>query len=126
MALIQAIGDNPLADAFSKECAEILVAAYPNHSWWVECKGGVLIIKHLEVSGRRGLLGMLRKMDTLSSHASRRKREIIQAAGELLERAALARGPRGDEPVVGFEVDDPELRKYWHRPAHMKLITDGL
>lgn len=116
MALINCIGDNPLADACAKEAAEVLCTAYPNHSWWVECKGGVLVIKHLEASGARGLIGMLRKMDALSHDAGRRKKEILLAAGELLERAGLARGARTDDPVTGFELDDKKMSKYWHRP----------
>jgi len=122
MAIIYTFGDNPLADACARECSEFLVAAYPNHSWWVECKSGVLVIKHFEASGRRGLLGMLRKMDSLSHDAGIRKKEVLRAAGELLERASLPRGPRGEDPVTSFEVDDPKLRKYWHAPLHMKTI----
>ena len=117
MALISAIGDNPLADACAKEAAETLVQAYPNHGWWVECKGGVLIIKHLEASGARGLIGMLRKMDQLSNDAGKRKHDIIIAAGELLERAGLGRGGRTDDPVTHFELDDQKLAKYWHAPG---------
>jgi hypothetical protein len=116
MALISAIGDNPLADACAKEAAEVLVTAYPNHGWWVECKGGVLVIKHLEASGARGLIGMLRKMDQLSHDAGRRKREILIAAGELLERAGLRRGARNEDPVTHLELDDKTLAKYWHAP----------
>lgn len=122
MALIAAVGDNPLADAFAKDTAEVLTQTYPNHSWWVECKGGVLIIKHLEVSGARGLIGMLRKMDQLSNDATRRKKEILLAAGELLERAHLRRGARSEDPVTVFELDDKTMQKYWHAPAHMDLI----
>jgi hypothetical protein len=122
MALIHCIGDNPLADACAKESAELLVSAYPNHSWWIECKGGVLIIKHLEASGRRGLIGMLRKMDQLSHDATRRKREILMAAGELLERANLARGARTDDPVTTFELDDVKMQKYWAAPLPVKAV----
>lgn len=122
MALISAIGDNPLADACAKEAAEILVLAYPNHSWWVECKSGVLIIKHLEASGARGLIGMLRKMDQLSHDAGHRKKEIVLAAGELLERANLRRGARSDDPVLSFELDDKKLEKYWHAPHLLGTI----
>jgi len=119
MALIHAIGDNPLADNFAKEAAEVLTFAYPNHSWWIECKGGVLVIKHLEASGARGLIGMLRKVEALAHDAGARKREYIRAAGELLERANLARGPRGEDPVLTFELDDRKLEKYWKAPRHL-------
>lgn len=121
MALIHCIGDNPMADAFAKEVAEILVPAYPNHSWWVECKSGVLIIKHLEASGRRGLIGMIRHMDKIPRGKGLRK-ELLRAGGELLERARLARGARTDDPVTGFDLDDEAMRKYWHVPLHGQVI----
>jgi hypothetical protein len=123
MALIHCIGDSPLADSFAKETAEVLVTAYPNHSWWVECKQGVLIVKHLEASGRRGLIGMLRKVDALAHDAGARKREILRAGGELLERAGLRRGPRGEDPVTSFELDDKKLKRYWHTPLQVGVIS---
>lgn len=121
MALIHCYGDNPLADAFAKSCAETITWMYPNHSWWVECKQGVLIIKHLEASGARGLIGMLRKMDALPRGKELRK-ELLRAAGELLERAHLARGARTDDPVTEFEMDDQKMNKYWHAPAPTRII----
>lgn len=117
MALVAAIGDNNLADAFAKDVAEILSGTYPNHAWWIECKGGVLIIKHLEASGARGLIGMLRKMDLLPQDTTALKKELIQAAGELLERANLRRGARTDDPVTSFEMDDKKMEKYWKPPG---------
>ena len=122
MALILAFGDNPLADSQAKEACEVLVTAYPNHSWWVEVKQGVLIIKHLEASGRRGLIGMLRHLSDLSGDANARKKELVRAAGELLERAHLARGGRGEDPVTGLELDDAKMQKHWHVPLHQRTI----
>ena len=118
MALIYAYGDSPLADGHAKEAAEILCAAYPNHSWWVECKGGILLIKHFGISDR---LGMVRKLAALANDAEARKRDIVRAAGELLERAGLARRDFRGEVVQSFDVDKP-LRKHWHRRAAMKVI----
>ena len=120
MALITCIGDTPLADAFAKSAAEALVATYPNHSWWVECKQGVLIIKHLEASGVRGIVGMLRKMDQLQGQEG--TREIVRAAGEMLERAGFSRGGRTEDPVDAFEMDSPEMDKYWHKPLQTPRI----
>jgi hypothetical protein len=121
MALIHCYGDNPLADSFAKHCAEIITFTYPNHSWWVECKSGVLVIKHLEASGARGLIGMLRKMDALPRGRALRK-ELLRAAGEMLERANLARSGRTDDPVTSFELDDAKMQKFWHAPKHSKVI----
>lgn len=116
MALISVFGDNPLADERAKETAEFLTFAYPNHSWWVEVRQGVLVIKHLEASGARGLIGMLRHTSQLGADAKARKQEVIRAAGELLERAGLLRGARGDDPVTHLELDDSKMKKYWHAP----------
>lgn len=117
MAIVTANGDSPLHDALAKEVAETLTFAYPNHGWFVEVKGGVLVIKHLEASGARGLIGMLRKLDALSHDAMARKKDVIRAGGELLERAGLARGARTDDPVLTFELDDKKMEKYWHAPG---------
>lgn len=123
MALIYCYGDNPLADNCAKEAAENLVTAYPNHSWWVECKQGVLVIKHLEASGARGVIGMLRKMDALSHDARVRKDDILRAAGEMLERANMPRGPRNEDPVTSFELDDVKMKRFWTPPLHQDRIT---
>jgi len=122
MAIAVAIGDNPIADAFAKSVLEILVPLYPNHGWHVECKANVLIIKHLEASGHRGLIGMLRKIDQLPKSGQALSKEIMRAGGELLERANMKRGARTDDPVTSFELDDDSLRKYWHRPLQQRII----
>lgn len=124
MALIYCYGDNPKADHMAKETAETLVATYPNHSWWVEVKGGVLIIKHMEASGSRCIIGMLRHITQLHSSYKERKKEILRAAGELLERARLPRGPRGDDPVTSLDLTDQDAKvsKMWHRPL-IKMPT---
>jgi len=123
MAIIAAIGDSPNADNMAKEAAEILVSAYPNHAWLVEVRQGVLIIKHAEASGMRGRIGMLRKVSQIAHDAQARKKELIRAAGELLERAGLKRGARTDDPVTNFETDTREQAKHWHRPVQAILIT---
>lgn len=120
MAIIQCYGDTPLADSHAKEAAEALVTAYPNHSWWVDCRQDTLVIKHLEASGRRGNIGMAKRLSALSHDAKKRKHEIIMAAGELLERCGLKRGSRGDEPVTSIELD-ADLRRHWHQPLHIKV-----
>lgn len=122
MALITCIGDNPLDDAFAKRVAEILVPTYPNHSWWVECRQGVLIIKHLEASGARGLIGMLRKLDMLPQDATALRKEIIRAGGELLERANLPRSGRTEDPVRTFEFDDQSMDQHWRAPQQQKVV----
>lgn len=118
MAIIYCFGDNKLADGHAKEAAEILSTAYPNHSWWVECKGGVLVIKHFGISGT---IGMLRHMAQLVGDANARKREIVRAAGELLERAGLPRRDYRGERVTHFE-GDRKLVKHFHPLVAPKVI----
>jgi hypothetical protein len=119
MALIFCNGVTPMEDAYAKRAAESLVTAYPNHSWWVECKGGALIIKHFGISGT---LGMVRHLASLDSSATAFKREVVRAAGELLERAGLPRRDYRGETVKSFDGD--RYTKHWHkRPGmHMKVI----
>lgn len=119
MALIYCYGENPLADAHAKEAAEILCSTYPNHSWWVECKGGVLVIKHFGISDR---IGMVRKLAALANDAKLRKQDLVRAAGELLERADLARRDYRGEEVHHFDVDK-RMKKHWHKRVFpMKVV----
>lgn len=119
MALIYCYGDNELADAHAKEAAEILCSAYPNHSWWVECKSGVLIIKHFGISDR---IGMVRKLASLASDATARKRDLVRAAGELLERAGLARRDYRGESVRTLDVDKRLAKHFFPRVFPVKVI----
>jgi hypothetical protein len=121
MALIYCYGDTKMEDAQAKEAAEVLVAAYPNHSWWVEARKGVLIIKHFEASGYRGTVAMVRHISALDHDAKVRKHDIVMKAGELLERAGLKRGARGDDPVTKMELEK-DAAKHWHRPLHIPTI----
>lgn len=120
MALIYCDGDSELSKAYAKEAAEALVTAYANHSWWVEVRGGALIIKHFAI---HGMIGMVRHTSSLDHDAGSRKRQIIMAAGELLERAGLARGAYNGDVVQDFDADK-NIRKRWlARPGMpMKVI----
>ena len=122
MALIYVNGDTKMEESYAKEAAEILNIAYPNHSWWIECRQGTLIIKHMEASGFRGSVAMLRHINSLAHDAAVRKKDIVMKAGEMLERAGMKRGARTDDPVTGFEMDDSRMNKYWHRPIIMPQI----
>lgn len=115
MAIIYCYGEDKLADGHAKEAAEILCTAYPNHSWWVECKGGVLVIKHFGISG---IIGMLRHLSQLVGDANARKREIVRAAGELLERAGLPRRDYRGEAVTNFEGERGIVKHFVALPAN--------
>jgi len=122
MALIYVDGTTPLEEEMAKECATTLNSAYPNHSWWVECRGGCLIVKHFMLSGLRGTIGMVKHVNALDNDAKKRKQEIIRAGGELLERAKLARGAwQGDVPE-DMELEGEEMRKKWHAPLPIDVI----
>lgn len=118
MAIIYCYGDNPLADSHAKDAAETLCLAYPNHSWWVECKQGILLIKHFGISGT---IGMVRHTSKLAGDAAARKRDIVLAAGELLERAGLPRRDYRGEEVRDLEVDS-DLKRHWHKPFKIEVI----
>lgn len=102
MALAYIEAQNPADLPMAKEINETLAAAYPNHSWWVRIDGGLVIIKHFSIGGT---CGMVRKYADLSHDAMVRKRGVISAAGELLERAHLRRGSYEAQPVTVLERD---------------------
>jgi len=122
MALIYAEGDCPIADELAKRAAEVLVAAYPNHSWWVEARQAVLIIKHFGITGER--LGMVRHTSALSRDWRTFRTDITRAAGELLERAGKKRGSFDGSPTEFFETGDAKTQRHWNNrpPMKMKVI----
>lgn len=114
MAIAYAEGRTPIEYAFAQEAAETLVDAYPNHSWNVRCDGGVLLVKHFSI---HGTIGMCLHMDKIDHDAGKRKHSTIMAAGELLERAGLARRAYDGTPVTKLEGDEKFLRKWKPQPA---------
>lgn len=88
--------DVPLA----KEALDILVTCYPGHAWFVDIKGGVLQVKNLSFSSQ---WGMVHKLGDIFQDAMVRKRSIVMAAGEFLERAELRRGRYREIPAVHVE-----------------------
>ena len=60
----------------------------PRHAWAVHPQGGCLVIRNLVISE---LYGMVLHMDNLTDGGARKKR-IIRAGGEYLERAGWKRG----------------------------------
>jgi hypothetical protein len=75
----------------AKDIAETLFEKYPGYMWGVNVKSGVAIIKCLNVSS---LYGYILKYADIKDDAGYRKKEVIRAGGEILERANLARGER--------------------------------
>lgn len=81
--------DDNRDDLMAAEVGRALIEAYPGHPWHVRIAKGVLIIKHMKASAK---MGIARRYDRLTWDAKARKREVVMAAGEFLERAGLARG----------------------------------
>lgn len=73
----------------AKEIAEILHEHYPNHLWAVNIKGGLVHVKNYYISDK---FGMAIHYKNISGDAAVRKKKIIRAGGEFLERAKMKRG----------------------------------
>lgn len=75
----------------AKDIAETLFSHYPGYMWAVNVLSGVAVIKCLNVSS---LYGFILKYNEITHDAGVRKKEVIRAGGEILERAKLARSGR--------------------------------
>lgn len=75
----------------AKDIGETLFAHYPGYMWGISVRSGVAIIKCLNVSS---LYGFILKYKDIKDDAGFRKKEILRAGGEILERAKMARGER--------------------------------
>lgn len=93
--------DDNRDDLLARDIGRVLCEAYPGHQWHVRIGKGVLIIKHMRITSKWGIA---RRYDRLTWDAKARKREVVRAAGELLERAGLTRG-RVVEGEVAKTVD---------------------
>lgn len=94
----------------AKDIGETLHAAYPGHMWAITVQGGVAIIKDLYISSQ---WGMVLHYSNLVADAGVRRKKVVAAGGELLERASIARGARkhGEKvrKVDGIEKYNPVL-----------------
>lgn len=94
-----AIADTEQAQdmTMAKDIADTLFEHYPGYMWGVNVTSGVAVIKCLNISS---LYGFVLKYKDISHDASFRKKEVLRAGGELLERANLARGVRRKGELV--------------------------
>ncbi len=99
-----------------KEIAEYLVGAYPGHPWFVRIDGGMLIIKNMNISDK---WAMCRPFSSIAHDAKRRKHDVVMAAGEFLECAAMARGKSSGEIAKALEgrKDKKEFTPLITRPS---------
>lgn len=80
-----------------------LMKTYPGYSWFVEVRGGLLMIRNADID-YRGRYCMVRKLGQVQHDYGKLVREVVHAAGEYLERANLRRGTkRADERVSALE-----------------------
>jgi hypothetical protein len=88
----------------ARDIGEALFAHYPGYMWGISVRSGVAIIKCLNVSS---LYGFILKYKDIKDDAGFRKKEILRAGGEILERARMARGERKlGEMVTGVDGID--------------------
>jgi len=77
--------------SMAKDIAETLFQHYHGYLWAVNVRGGVAVIKCLNVSSN---YGYVLKYTEIKDDAGVRKKDVIRAGGEILERAGLNRGER--------------------------------
>ena len=97
-------------ETMAKQMLADLVQAYPGHAWFVTIKGGVIHVKDMDLNDK---WGMCLHYSQIKGDANERKRDVIRAAGEFLERAHVARGAkRSDQNVRSIEG----VPQKWMRP----------
>lgn len=101
--IIQAHTEEDRDMGVAKDIADTLMKHYPNHLWAVTVKGGVAVIKALNISS---LWGYVLKMADIG-HAKVRDKAVMHAGGEILERAKLERaGYTGKKAVSVDGIED--------------------
>lgn len=86
-----------------------LCQAYPGHGWYVVIKGGIVHVKDLDLSDK---WGMALHYSQVKGDAKERKRDVLRAAGEFLERANLKRGAATGQTVQHIDgVPDRHLTR---------------
>jgi hypothetical protein len=94
-------------EAMAGQMVSDLCLAYPGHGWFVVVKGGVVQVKDLDLSDK---WGMVLHYTQIKGDAQDRKRSLLRAAGEFLERANLRRGTKTDDVVTRVEgIPDKDM-----------------
>lgn len=83
-------------DVFAGNVAKILCEAYPGHPWHIKVGHGVLVIKHMRITAKMGMVLHYKKV---AHDYGLLRRGVLVAGGELLERAGLTRGPATDQKI---------------------------
>jgi hypothetical protein len=87
--IVTALTDEDNDMVMAKDVGDTLFEKYPGHLWAIEVRSGVVIVKCLNISSQ---WGFILKYKDVKDDAGFRKKEVIRAGGELLERAGLKRG----------------------------------
>jgi hypothetical protein len=93
-------------DSLAVEMLQALSSAYPGHSWFVKITGGIVHVKNLDFSDK---WGMALHYSQVKADASERRRELVRAGGEFLERAHLARGQKTERHTQIEGIPDKHL-----------------
>ena len=84
--------------------AEELTKAYPNYPWICEFQGGALVVRCLAIPGPYAMiLPPWAKYATYSEF----KAQLLESAGEFLERARLPRSAWNGELAQSLDGADP-------------------
>lgn len=87
----------------SRDMAETLHTAYPQHLWAVTCEGdkGIATVRNLALAGNWGFVLKLSELSTASDW----KKKVVMAGGELLERFRLSRGMANNDAIADLPTD---------------------
>lgn len=88
--------DEPMAEQMLAD----LCRAYSGHAWFVIIKGGVVQVKDMDLHPQ---WGMVLHYSQIKDDAADRKKQLLHAAGEFLERANLKRGRKTDDVALSVE-----------------------
>lgn len=88
--------DMPLAG----ELLHALVCVYPGYDWFILIRGGVVQVKIMSWSEK---WGMCLHYSDIVHDANKRKKDIVRAAGEFLERANAIRGKNQGDKLKAIE-----------------------
>lgn len=103
--------DNVEMEEQARHAAQVLATAYPDHLWAVGwAPGKTLVIKNLAMDGRFGFtIDYARAFS-----ASDLKHTILNAGGELLERAGMPRGRWNGEFAAHLDGQEAALMGLKH------------
>lgn len=94
-------------EAIAKSIVHTLCESYPGHGWFVVIRGGVVHVKNLHWNDK---WGMCLHYTQMKDDATERKKHVIRAAGEFLERARVKRGAKDETRVRHIEgIPDAQL-----------------